>query len=342
MLNDAASNKNYGGERAQKLLSSKYGIATSDLQKLKDTRRCRPATPPARWAASTVPSPGHHHRAEVQHGARRHHEDDRPGWPLGAAHGFSGAMGAVGGRSAGSSARPSGCCPGSAGLPAGITATAGGGITAGGTTAGGSNGASPGSTTGSTSKPSQRPSRTRRASSASPTSGAATTRRSASTAPGWSSGPTARRASSCRAPARSSGRPCRTAACPLDKVRAGDIVFSAGSDGTATSPGHEALMISNKQIIEAPYTGADIRIRSYNPGEWQHAGRPTGSMTNVRRAAAEATAAASRRASRRQQRDRIIDRPGPAATAASGWPRAPTAAPTSWPTPRSALLGGGL
>ena len=63
---------------------------------------------------------------------------------------------------------------------------------------------------------------------------------------------------------------------PLNAVREGDIVFSAGSDGTAQAPGHEALMISGSQIVEAPYTGANIRIRAFNPGEWQHAARPVG------------------------------------------------------------------
>lgn len=67
---------------------------------------------------------------------------------------------------------------------------------------------------------------------------------------------------------------------PTNKVREGDIVFSAGSDGSASAPGHEALMISGNQIVEAPYTGANIRIRAYNPGEWQHAGRPTGNVTS--------------------------------------------------------------
>lgn len=68
---------------------------------------------------------------------------------------------------------------------------------------------------------------------------------------------------------------------PMNKVQEGDIVFAAGSDGTATAPGHEALMISGNQIVEAATTGTNIRIRSYNPAEWQHAGRPTGSMTNA-------------------------------------------------------------
>ena len=62
----------------------------------------------------------------------------------------------------------------------------------------------------------------------------------------------------------------------LSQVREGDVVFQAGSDGTFAQPGHEAMMISNSQIVEAPFTGANIRIRGYNPGEWQHAGRPVG------------------------------------------------------------------
>jgi cell wall-associated NlpC family hydrolase len=62
----------------------------------------------------------------------------------------------------------------------------------------------------------------------------------------------------------------------LNQVQEGDIVFSAGSGGTASSPGHEALMISKNQIIEAPHTGLDVRIRGYDPREWSHAGRPSG------------------------------------------------------------------
>lgn len=65
---------------------------------------------------------------------------------------------------------------------------------------------------------------------------------------------------------------------PVNQVREGDIVFQAGSDGTSTQPGHEALMISSNQIVEAPHTGANIRIRGYNPNEWQHAARPLGSL----------------------------------------------------------------
>ena len=52
-------------------------------------------------------------------------------------------------------------------------------------------------------------------------------------------------------------------------------------------------MISDRQIIEAPYTGADIRIRAYNASEWQHAARPNGSMTNVGQGSSTGGASAS-------------------------------------------------
>lgn len=62
----------------------------------------------------------------------------------------------------------------------------------------------------------------------------------------------------------------------LNQVQEGDLVFAGGSDGTASDPGHVAMMISRNQIIEAPHTGLDVRIRGYDPREWSHAGRPSG------------------------------------------------------------------
>jgi len=63
-----------------------------------------------------------------------------------------------------------------------------------------------------------------------------------------------------------------------NSVQAGDILFAAGSFGTPNNPGHEAMMINNRQIIEAPHTGADVTIRGYNPGEWAHAARVKGGL----------------------------------------------------------------
>lgn len=64
---------------------------------------------------------------------------------------------------------------------------------------------------------------------------------------------------------------------PLGSVQEGDLVFAAGSDGSLNAPGHVGLMISGNKLIQAPHTGTDVQITSYNPREWQHAGRPSGS-----------------------------------------------------------------
>ncbi len=50
---------------------------------------------------------------------------------------------------------------------------------------------------------------------------------------------------------------------PASQVRPGDLVFFAGSDGTATSPGHVALVIGNGKMIEAYATGFPIRVSTY-------------------------------------------------------------------------------
>lgn len=63
-------------------------------------------------------------------------------------------------------------------------------------------------------------------------------------------------------------------AVPMDQVQPGDLVFAAGSDGTASAPGHVGMMISNNRLIEAPHTGDNVKIVGYNPKAWSHAARP--------------------------------------------------------------------
>ena len=46
----------------------------------------------------------------------------------------------------------------------------------------------------------------------------------------------------------------------LADARPGDLLFFAGSDGTASSPGHVAIYVGGDQMIDAPYTGAVVRI----------------------------------------------------------------------------------
>lgn len=64
----------------------------------------------------------------------------------------------------------------------------------------------------------------------------------------------------------------------MDKVQEGDLVFQAGSEGTTNNPGHVAMMISHTQIVEAPHTGLNVRVRAYSDKEWTHAARPNGSV----------------------------------------------------------------
>lgn len=46
----------------------------------------------------------------------------------------------------------------------------------------------------------------------------------------------------------------------LANAQPGDLVFFAGSDGTATAPGHVGIYVGNGEMIDAPYTGASVRI----------------------------------------------------------------------------------
>ena len=47
---------------------------------------------------------------------------------------------------------------------------------------------------------------------------------------------------------------------PLSQVQPGDLLFSAGSDGTPTNPGHVVMYLGGGQVIQAPQTGQDVQI----------------------------------------------------------------------------------
>jgi cell wall-associated NlpC family hydrolase len=53
----------------------------------------------------------------------------------------------------------------------------------------------------------------------------------------------------------------------LAAAQPGDLLFFAGSDGTASSPGHVGIYVGNGQMIDAPYTGTDVRQQSVSGGE---------------------------------------------------------------------------
>ena len=50
---------------------------------------------------------------------------------------------------------------------------------------------------------------------------------------------------------------------PANQVEPGDLVFFAGSDGTATDPGHVGLVIGGGKMIEAYATGFPVRVSTY-------------------------------------------------------------------------------
>jgi cell wall-associated NlpC family hydrolase len=47
---------------------------------------------------------------------------------------------------------------------------------------------------------------------------------------------------------------------PLTQIQPGDLLFSAGSDGTPANPGHVVMYLGHGQIIQAPQTGEDVQI----------------------------------------------------------------------------------
>lgn len=52
-----------------------------------------------------------------------------------------------------------------------------------------------------------------------------------------------------------------TAVPSLATAAPGDLVFFAGSDGTATAPGHVGIYLGDGMMIDAPYTGTDVQIQ---------------------------------------------------------------------------------
>jgi cell wall-associated NlpC family hydrolase len=61
---------------------------------------------------------------------------------------------------------------------------------------------------------------------------------------------------------------------PLSAIEPGDLLFSAGSDGTPTDPGHVVMYLGGGQIIQAPQTGEDVQIDPLSPAGVVVATRP--------------------------------------------------------------------
>jgi peptidoglycan DL-endopeptidase CwlO len=56
-----------------------------------------------------------------------------------------------------------------------------------------------------------------------------------------------------------------TVGTPVDSLadaEPGDLVFFAGSDGSASSPGHVGIYIGNGEMIDAPHSGTSVQVQS--------------------------------------------------------------------------------
>ena len=59
---------------------------------------------------------------------------------------------------------------------------------------------------------------------------------------------------------------CGTAVKDISSAQAGDLLFYAGSDGTAANPGHVAIYIGGGKQIAAPYTGKNVEVEPVGSG----------------------------------------------------------------------------
>jgi cell wall-associated NlpC family hydrolase len=66
---------------------------------------------------------------------------------------------------------------------------------------------------------------------------------------------------------------------PLTQIQPGDLLFSAGSDGTPTNPGHVVMYLGGGQVIQAPQTGQDVQIDPADFASVIVATRPVGLTT---------------------------------------------------------------
>jgi cell wall-associated NlpC family hydrolase len=77
----------------------------------------------------------------------------------------------------------------------------------------------------------------------------------------------------------------------LSDAQPGDLLFFAGSDGTASSPGHVGIYVGNGEMIDAPHTGTSVQVQAVSsagpvvairrvlPGQTTSGGSAMGNVT---------------------------------------------------------------
>ena len=63
---------------------------------------------------------------------------------------------------------------------------------------------------------------------------------------------------------------------PLSQIQPGDLLFSAGRDGTPSNPGHVVMYLGRGQVIQAPQTGENVQIDPIDLPTIVAATRPSG------------------------------------------------------------------
>lgn len=63
---------------------------------------------------------------------------------------------------------------------------------------------------------------------------------------------------------------------PLDQIQPGDLLFSAGSDGTPANPGHVVMYLGNGQVVQAPQAGEAVQVDPLDLASIVAATRPVG------------------------------------------------------------------
>lgn len=66
---------------------------------------------------------------------------------------------------------------------------------------------------------------------------------------------------------------------PLSQIQPGDLLFSVGSDGTGSNPGHVVMYLGGGRVIQAPRTGQDVQIDPLDLSGVVIATRPAGLAT---------------------------------------------------------------
>lgn len=61
----------------------------------------------------------------------------------------------------------------------------------------------------------------------------------------------------------------KSAAVSMSNAQPGDLLFFSGSDGSMSAPGHVGIYLGGGKMINAPHTGAVVRIEKVNTSYWQ-------------------------------------------------------------------------